>query len=185
MRFRAALIVVCALVCSTVVRVAALCTPAEKTQIADVRNSWKTNWNAGKLDNVVNLYATDAALLPPDGSRATGKAEIKASLQKQIGSKVEINSVSLDCSGEFAYDSGTYTQDFPGGGVTMTPGTTITPGTTLGGGSKHVEGNYLVVLKHESGGSVIGGKAAIGGNAAIGGGGSRWLIVQHASTAKP
>ena len=128
-------IAVCAVVCSTSVLVVAQCNPAEKTQIEAIRNAWKTNWNAKQLDNVISLYATDAALLPSDGTRATGKTEIKAALQKQLGSTVAITSVSVDCSGEFAYDSGTYTSDVPANsGMTLTG--------VGGGGSKHIEGQY-------------------------------------------
>jgi hypothetical protein len=112
-------------------------------QLADVRGSWVKNWNEKQLDNVVRLYATHADLLLADGSRASGQDEIRASLGKQIGSKVEAHSIGIVCSGALAYDSGTYTQDSDG---------------------KRVEGNYLVVLIGASG---------------------NWLIMQHASTAKP
>ena len=178
MRFCAALIVVSALASSGIVQ--AECTPTQKTQIENVRNSWRTSWNAKQLDKVVELYETDAVFLPPDGSRNTGKAEIKTALQKQLGSTVAINSVSVDCSGEFAYDSGSYTQDFPAGSsMTLT-------GVGGSGGKKHVEGQYLVVLKHEKGSGVgIGSNLGIGSNEGIGGGSDIWRIVQHAATAKP
>jgi len=154
-----AVIALCVVACSISVRVAAQCKPAEEKQTAEVRELWVTNWNARQLDNVVKLYATDAAYLTADGSRASGQSEIRASLEKQLGSKVSVHSLTLGCSGEVAYDSGTYTQD--SGGTTIS-GATIS-GAPISGGGKHVEGNYLVVLKRESG---------------------KWLIVQHASTAK-
>ena len=143
MRCCAALIAVCVLACSTSVRAAAQCGPGVEGQIAGVRSSWVKNWNEKQLDNVVRLYATHAALLPADGTRASGQYEIRASLGKEIGSKVVAHSVGIVCSGGLAYDSGTYEQDSDG---------------------KHVEGNYLVVL--------------VGAN-------GNWLIMQHASTAKP
>jgi ketosteroid isomerase-like protein len=177
MRTHMAVIASCAIACSLSLQATAECDPEVKKEISEVRSSWVTNWNAKQLDNVVNLYATDAVLLPPDGSRATGKTEIKASLEKQIGSKVSVRGVTVDCSGEVAYDSGSYTQDVPFG-------TSLTLTGVGGSGIKHIEGQYLVVLKHESGGISMGPGVSTGPGVAQGGG-SKWLIVQHASTAKP
>jgi uncharacterized protein (TIGR02246 family) len=165
MRFRTTAIgVICTIVCS-VGLAAAECNSTDKQQVNDVKSSWQTSWNAKNVDDLVKLYAADAVFLPSDGSRVNGVSEIKASFQAQIGSQISISSVKLDCSGEIAYDSGTYAQTLPTG--------------------KHIEGQYLVVLKRFSGGGGMGGKAAISGKSAMGGGGSRWLIVQHASTVKP
>jgi ketosteroid isomerase-like protein len=122
-----------------------------------------TNWNAKQLDNVVKLYAADATYLPPDGSRIPGQHEIRAFLEKQIGSKVSVQSNTLDCSGDIAYESGTYTQDLAGGAA-VAGNYTISGNWAMNAGGKHVEGNYLVVLKRED---------------------RKWLIVQHAATAKP
>src|SRR5215469_10144816 len=45
MRFRAALLTVCALLFLTAIRGAAQCGPKMKKQIADVRDSWVKNWS--------------------------------------------------------------------------------------------------------------------------------------------
>jgi ketosteroid isomerase-like protein len=165
MRFPVALIAICAVACSAAIPAEAKCTAAEEAQIAEVRNSWVTNWNAKQLDNVVKLYAADATYLPPDGSRVSGQSEIRAFFEKQIGSKVEVHSRTLDCSSDIVADSGAYTQDLPGGGgVTVSGGATISGGVTMGGGGKRIEGNYLVVLRREGG---------------------KWLLARHAATAKP
>ena len=79
----------------------------------------------------------------------TGQSEIQAYLAKTIGSKVTVQSVSLKCSGDIAYDIGTYSQEVPGAAA---------------GEGKRVEGSYLVVLRRDIG---------------------KWLILAHASTAKP
>ena len=139
MRFRAAVLIVCASFPLAAIRVTAQC----EKQTADVRDSWVKNWNDGQLANVVNLYYGHADLLSADGSRASGKDEIRAALQKQIGSKVEVHGLALVCNGALAYENGTYRQTANG---------------------QSVEGNYLVVLLFGSDG--------------------KWLIVQHASTAK-
>jgi ketosteroid isomerase-like protein len=157
-------VAVCALASVPVI---AQCDSTEMAQIEAVGNSWQTSWNASDLNKVMELYSDDAVFLPSDGTRVTGKTEIKDALQKQIGSTVAITRVTVACSGDFAYNSGTYTQDFSAG-VRK---------------SKHIEGQYLVVLKHAKGGAIMGGNSMIGGNAVLGGGGG-WVIVQHAATAK-
>lgn len=150
-----------ALIIAAPTRVTAQCKPDTEKQIIEVKNTWVRDWNAKNLDGVVNLYAPDATLLPADGSRISGQQQIRAYFEKQIGPKVAVQSVSLGCTDQLAYDSGTYASD--SGGVALGPGVAVGPGVAIGGG-KHTEGNYLVVLKHEAG---------------------KWLIVQHASTARP
>jgi uncharacterized protein (TIGR02246 family) len=125
MRIRVALLSVCALLSLTAIRATAQCGPKMEKQIGDVRDSWVKNWNDQQLGNVANLYYKYADLLAADGSRAHGQDEIRAVLQKQMGSKVEVHSVAFACSDAFAYDNGTYTQTQNG---------------------QSVEGNYLVVL---------------------------------------
>ncbi len=157
--------------------VSAQCSPQQKTQIDAVREAWKASWDAKQLDGVVSLYAADAVFLPSDGSRNTGTVEIKAALQKQLGSTVAITSVSVNCSGELAYDSGTYTQDFPPNSNLTTLG--------VGGGHKHVEGQYLVVLKRQSVGTTLKGGLRMSGGMTVAGGRDGFVIVQHAATMKP
>ena len=143
MRFRATLLIACALLPLAAIGATAQCRPGGEKQIAEVRDSWVKNWNDGQLGNVVNLYYSHALLLTADGSRASGKDEIRAAFQKQIGSKVDVHSLGPAWSGALAYENGTYTQTANG---------------------QSVEGNYLVVLLFGTDG--------------------KWLIVQHASTAK-
>lgn len=76
MRFRAALLTVCAFLSQSVTRGTAQCGPKMEKQIADVRSSWVRNWNDGQLGSVVNLYYHDADLLAPDGTRAHGPDEM-------------------------------------------------------------------------------------------------------------
>ena len=130
MRFRVALLSVCALLSLAAIRATAQCGPNMEKQIGDVRDSWVKNWNDRQLGNVANLYYRYADLLAADGSRAHGQDEIRAALQKQMGSKVEVHSLAFACSDAFAYDNGTYTQTQDG---------------------HSVEGNYLVVLVWKDG----------------------------------
>lgn len=189
MRFGTApivVIVICTLVCSAGIATAE-CSSIDRQQISAVRDAWVTNWNAQHIGEVVNLYAPDASYLSADGNRLSGQNDIRSYFDKLSGSTISVQSVTLDCSGDIAADSGSYIQDFAGGGATINNGATISSGATIAGGGKdkHIQGQYLVVLKRLSGGGGMGGKAGMGGNAGMGGGGSRWVIEQHASTMKP
>lgn len=130
MRVRAALLSGCVLLCLTATRATAQCGPNMEKQIADLRESWVNNWNTGQLSNVVSLYYRYADLLAADGSRASGQEEIRAFLQKQIGSKIEVHSRAFACSDALAYENGSYTQTENG---------------------QSIEGNYLVVLVWKDG----------------------------------
>ena len=125
MRFQAALLTVCALLFLTSIRAAAQGVPNVEKQIAQVMNTWVEDWNEKRIDDLTKLYYSQAVLLPADGSRAEGQSEIRASLQKQIGSKVEVRSLGLVTNASLAYENGAYTQTKNG---------------------QSVEGNYLVVL---------------------------------------
>jgi hypothetical protein len=110
---------------STAIAAAAQCGPLVEKQIVETRISWVRNWNHGQLDDVVKLYAPNADLLSADGSRASEQDAIRASLEKQIGSTLEVRSLAITCSDAFAYDTGRYTET---------------------GTGQRTEGNYLVVL---------------------------------------
>jgi hypothetical protein len=125
MHVRAALTVVGVLLSSTAIAAAAQCGPQVEKQIVETRIWWVWNWNHGQLDDVVKLYAPNADLLSANGSRASGQDAIRASLEKQIGSTLEVRSLAITCSDAFAYDTGTYTET---------------------GSGQRTEGSYLVVL---------------------------------------
>jgi hypothetical protein len=99
----------CALFVVTTLQGAAQCGPKMEKKIADLRSCWVKNWNAGQLDDVVCLCATDADLLAGDGSRASGQNESRAS-RKQIGPELKVHSVPGGYSDAFAYHNGTYQQ---------------------------------------------------------------------------
>jgi ketosteroid isomerase-like protein len=73
-----------------------------------MRDSWVSNFNSKNLDGVLNLYGTDAVYLAPDGTRLSGPSEIRAFFSQEVGSKVGASSKKIECSGDLAYESGTY-----------------------------------------------------------------------------
>ena len=86
-------------------------------QIAQVMNTWVEEWNEKRIDDLTKLYYSQAVLLPADGSRADGQSEIRAYLEKQVGTKMELNRpgpgfICLENKGvpAVAIESGTYKQ---------------------------------------------------------------------------
>jgi uncharacterized protein (TIGR02246 family) len=153
MRTYCAAIVVCAMS----ILAGAQCKPEVKKEIDAVRDTWVKDWNTRNLDGLMGLYTQDAVVLPSGGSRVVGKNPIRAMFEKEVGSTVTIESVTVECSDELAYDSGSYTAS-PADtqvGQGQYKNMQITSGRR-----KHL-GNYLVVLKQMTG---------------------NWLIVQDAST---
>lgn len=101
-------------------------------QIAQLMNAWVEDWNESRTDDLTKLYYAHADLLPADGSRASGQGEIRAFLEKQVGTKMEMHSPGIACFNDkdvpgVAIENGTYKQS---------------------GAGKPVEGNHLVVLSY-------------------------------------
>lgn len=134
MNFRTT-VVVCLLSCFCGLSVPATsqCGPNDEKQIAQIMKTWVEDWNNKRVDELTKLYwYPHAVLLPADGSRADGQSEIRAYLEKQVGTKMELSSpgagfICLDNKGiaAVAIESGTYKQN---------------------GAGKTVEGRYLVLL---------------------------------------
>jgi len=132
MSFRTMVAIACSLACCLSIPARSQCGPNMEKQIAQIMNTWVADWNNKRIDDLTNLYYSHAVLLPADGSRADGQSEIRAYLEKQVGTKMELNSpgtgfLCLDNKGvsAVAIESGTYKQS---------------------GTAKTVEGRYLVLL---------------------------------------
>jgi len=138
-------------------------------EIAAIRDQWVSNWNAQKLEPIVELYAKGAVLLPATGERIRGRDAIEKYLRDAMVSSagdLTVTSVTVRNSGNLAFDSGSFQYTRKGGGTTIAGGATIGGGTVLaGGGQRQVKGSDLIVLGRGSDG--------------------KWLIEQHASTEVP
>ena len=133
MSFRTIVLVACAVACCLSVPARSQCPADIEKQIAQTMNTWVQDWNEKRIDDLMKLYSSLAVLLPADGSRASEKGEIRAYLEKQIGTKMELNSPGpgFVCAGK----------DVPA--VAIETGTYRERGTR-----KTIEGHYLVVLIH-------------------------------------
>lgn len=92
MSFRITVVVACSLACCLSVPARCQCGPNMEKQIAQIMNTWVEDWNNKRIDDLTKLYYSNAVLLPADGSRADGYREIRAYLEKQVGTKMELNS---------------------------------------------------------------------------------------------
>lgn len=129
-----------------IIALAAACTVAvekpedfarEIRRVGMVRETWETDWNAKRLDHVMTLYADDAVFLRPTSERTTGWSAIRSLFSKVLERNtphIVLHSITIERSGNLAYDSGTYEETIISGGVT-----------------RATRGDYLLVLKRQAG----------------------------------
>jgi ketosteroid isomerase-like protein len=101
-------------------------------QIAQMRETWVREFNAGHAEEVAKFYAPDALLMRWDGS-VHGYDSILAEFRRSISGGAHdyvVHSLRTERSGDLAYDTGAYN-------VTLR--------------TRVVEGNYLVVAKRING----------------------------------
>jgi uncharacterized protein (TIGR02246 family) len=110
--------------------------PSDTTAaIAQLRGRWAAALHDKRLDDCVSLYAADATFLDPRGSRIEGQQALQSIFQlafAAIDSTIEFSSVSVQSSGDLAFDSGSYKE------------TVVPHGRTMG---IPISGNYLTVYK--------------------------------------
>jgi ketosteroid isomerase-like protein len=96
--------------------------------------------HAKQLDQILLLYAADAAFLSPSGGRYTGRAGIRGlfkSVMDAVTSDITFHSIVTETSGDLAYDSGDYRE-------------TLVP--VKGGPDQHFQGDYLIVFRRQTDG---------------------------------
>jgi ketosteroid isomerase-like protein len=75
---------------------------------------WVSAYNAGDADRVLALYADDAVVMPPDASTASGHADIRAFLDKEMASAkaagitLAVSDGGAGASGNLGWHDGTY-----------------------------------------------------------------------------
>jgi ketosteroid isomerase-like protein len=109
-------------------------------ELAKLRKQWVRELHDKQLDQVIALYAPDAAFLSPTGGRFTGQGAIRGlfkTIMDTVTSNLALHSMVTESSGDLAYDSGDYTE-------------TLVP--TKGGPDQHYQGDYLIVFKRQKDG---------------------------------
>src|SRR5713226_59324 len=109
-------------------------------ELAKLRKQWVQELHAKQLDQIIALYAPDAAFLSPSGGRFTGRVAIRdlfKNVMDTVTSDLTLHSIVTENSDDLAYDSGDYSE-------------TLVP--TKGGPNQHFQGDYLIVFKRQKDG---------------------------------
>jgi uncharacterized protein (TIGR02246 family) len=112
--------------------------PSHVTPVEDVSQQWAGYWNAKNLDAIMKLYAPEAVFLPVSGERWEGLGQIRRHFADGLARydpSLIMRSVRSDVSGNFAYDSGTYSES-------------VAP--VKGGREFRAKGNYLILFQRKS-----------------------------------
>jgi uncharacterized protein (TIGR02246 family) len=84
--------------------------PVDLGVIVARSEAWETAVNAGDMDALVELYAADARLMPPNGETVIGHDGVRAVFGPFLdaGLTVQLTSVETQAVGDGAYNVGTY-----------------------------------------------------------------------------
>lgn len=83
---------------------------ADPSVITARSEAWEAALNAKNLDALVDLYTSDARILPPNGKMSSGSAAVRAQFGAMLdaGLSGELTSVEVMVSGDVAYNVGTF-----------------------------------------------------------------------------
>jgi uncharacterized protein (TIGR02246 family) len=75
-----------------------------------VQSLFRENFNAGDIEALVDLYETDAVLIPAPGAVARGRQEVRAALEEFLGMKgtLAFETKVAVATGDLAYLAGTW-----------------------------------------------------------------------------
>jgi ketosteroid isomerase-like protein len=85
--------------------------PADSSVITSRSEAWEAALNAADIDALVDLYTSDARVLPPNGKMATGSAAVRAEFGAMIDAGLDSESTSIETriSGDIGYNVGVFT----------------------------------------------------------------------------
>ncbi len=86
---------------------------ADEAAIRETTNEWMNAANARDVERLVDLYAADASLFPPNAPLVTGKEAIRTVWSQMVESpsvtsSLQTTKVEISSSGDLAYSVGTY-----------------------------------------------------------------------------
>jgi uncharacterized protein (TIGR02246 family) len=111
-----------------------------KSAIQRVINEFEAAFNAKSAAKLASFYTDDATLLPPGSPPIKGRSEIQRFWQNFLDAGAadgKLHTVSVESSGELAYEIGTYDATVP---------------LAQGVGTVRSSGKYLVVWKRQADG---------------------------------
>ncbi|MDX1498739.1 MAG: DUF4440 domain-containing protein [Woeseiaceae bacterium] len=82
----------------------------DPAELAAATEAWARAFDAGDIDTLAGLYATDTRLLPPDGAMQTGRAAVREIFGGMIdaGLTGDLTSVDIVVSGDMGHHIGTF-----------------------------------------------------------------------------
>ncbi|HWX53494.1 MAG TPA: DUF4440 domain-containing protein [Verrucomicrobiae bacterium] len=104
-------------------------------EIARIREQWSRDLHDKRLEEITALYAPDAVFLAGDIGRVTGRPAVRElcrNVMAAVTSNLTWHSVTVESSGNLAYDSGEYDE-------------TLVP--MAGGTPQQSKGSYLIVFR--------------------------------------
>ena len=83
---------------------------ADPSAITSRSDAWDTALNAKDIESLVDLYTSDARVLPPNGEISSGSAAVRAQFGGMIDAGLggELTSIETKVSGDIGYNVGTY-----------------------------------------------------------------------------
>ena len=112
---------------------------AEK-ELSNLSQRWASLWSEKRLDQLIELYASDSVFLTATGDRTEGKAAITDLFRMALSfntSNLSLRSIHTEVSGTLGYDSGDYREII---------------GPVSEGSKREGIGNYLVVFRKDKDG---------------------------------
>jgi ketosteroid isomerase-like protein len=109
--------------------------------LAEMREAWVKDLHDKKLEPILKFYAPDAAFLQPNGDRIIGTSALRNLFQNIMAtfdSNLSLRSLSLETSGDLAYDSGEFVE---------------TLRNIATGAQMSSKGSYIIIYKRQAGGA--------------------------------
>lgn len=109
----------------------------EIRRVGTLRERWEVDWNGKRLDDIMTLYVDDAVFLRPSAERTAGRQAIRSLFAKVLSTNtphIVFHPITIERSGNLAYDCGTYEETIVSNGAT-----------------RATHGDYLLILKRENG----------------------------------
>ena len=83
---------------------------ADPSAITSRSDNWEAALNAKDVESLVDLYTSDARVMPPNGEISSGSAAVRAQFGGMIDAGLggELTSIETKVSGDIGYNVGTY-----------------------------------------------------------------------------
>ena len=94
-------------------------TRAEAEAVRQTAADLSAAFNAGQVDKIISLYADNSVFMPPNAPLIRGREPLQsfyAGMIERGASQLELTSEEVNGHGPLAFESGTYSVNYPKGG---------------------------------------------------------------------